>query len=1041
MMVFIIMSGLLAAASVRVEVFPEIPLDRISIQVPYLGAGPEEVEAGVVVRIEEAIQGIDGIRRIQSTASEGNASVMADLELGADARRVIDEVKNNIDAVTTFPAETEEPIIRELTARNQIVDVAIFGAADFFTLKTLAERLRDGLSALPEITLTEIVSAPRYEISIEVSEVALRRHGFTFDDVADAVRRSSLDLPGGSVRTDGGEILLRTIGQAYRGRDYQDLVLWTRPDGTRLRLGDVAAVVDGFADTDQHARFDGYPAVMVSVFRTGDQSALDIAAAVHRHVESAQAQLPAGISMVVWQDQAVLLDDRLALMRRNGIAGFVLVFAVLALFLELRLAFWVTLGIPVSFLGAVALMPGLDVSVNDISLFAFIVVLGIMVDDAVIVGENIRRHQERHGDGLRGSIEGAQEVAKPVIFAVLTTAAAFLPLMFVPGIVGRSLRVIPLVVIPCLLFSLVESLGILPAHLSHPSRRGAPGAWRRVQRRVAAGLAWLVRAAYRPLLDAALRWRYVTAASGVATLILAGGMVLGGWAAFRFLPPVEADFMTAAVRMPLGSPVDSTSAAVGRLEDGAARLRERLARETGMDYVRHVAATVGDQPMLARAGGPVGPLEALSASNVGEVTVELAPAGARVYTSEELGALWREMTAPIPEAVEVTFETSLIALGNDIDVQLSGPDLDRLRAAAAEIRTRLTEYAGVYEISDSFLAGKQELQIGIKPAAELFGLTLQDLGRQVRQAFYGEEAQRIQRGRDDVRVMVRYPRDDRRSLGALDDMRIRTPGGGEVPFRQVARVEPGRGFASIGRVDRNRTVHVTASVDPTVASAGAVIDELRTRLLPAVLAGHPGVSYSFQGIQAEQEDALGSLLRGFVLAMLAVFAMLAVPLRSYVQPVIILVAVPFGLVGAVWGHMAMGLDFTLMSVLGLVALSGVVIDDSLIMVAFINRARSRAGARSSDGRRVGAGDLRRAIGEAASARFRPILLTSLTTFFGLAPLMLERNIQAMFLVPMAVSLAFGGLFATIITLILVPAAYLIVDDLERVARSLFGRAA
>ena len=1051
MMVFIIASGLIATGAITEEVFPEVDLDRISIQVPYLGAAPEEVEEGVVIRIEEAIQGVDGIKEIVSTASEGSASVMVELELGADASRVVDEVKNNVDSITTFPLETEEPIIRELIARNQVVDISISGQTDIFALKSLAEDVRDELSALPSITQVDLVSAPPYEISIEVSEMALRRHGLTFDQVADAVRRSSLDLPGGSVRTDGGEILLRTIGQAYRGDEYEELVLWTRPDGSRLHLGDVATVVDGFEETDQFARFDQAPTVMVSVFRTGDQSALDIAEDVTRYVQDKQAQLPAGVSMVIWQDQAEVLNDRLALMLRNGVTGFALVFIVLALFLELRLAFWVSLGIPISFLGAIALMPGFDVTVNVISLFAFILVLGIVVDDAIIVGENIFRHQENHGDGLRGSIEGAREIAKPVVFAVLTTVAAFMPLMFVPGMMGKIFRVIPLIVVPCLLFSLLESLGILPAHLSHVPKRGKPGPWRSFQQFIANGLKAFVRNCYQPILETALRWRYVTAAIGLAILILTGGMVLGGWTNFHFFPSIEADFMAASVTMPQGTPAEVTSAAVEKMEAGAARLRAGLLQETGMDYFRHVSTAIGDQPMASRGGGPMGSTVTVSAANVGEVSVELAPAETRAYTSEQLGNMWREETGPIPEAVDLNFSMSIMTPGDDVDVQLAGSDVDRLRAAADAVKSRLTEYAGVYEISDSFRAGKEEMQLGIRPAAETLGLTLQDLGRQVRQAFYGEEAQRIQRGRDDIRVMVRYPRDDRRSLGDLENMRIRTPNGAEVPFSQVAQVEPGRGYASIKRVDRNRAVNVTASVDPAVTSSNAVITDLRERILPEVLADYPGVLYTFEGAQAEQMDAVAGLQRGFVLALLMIFALLAVPLRSYVQPLIIMAAIPFGLVGAIWGHMVMGLDVTMMSMFGLVALTGVVVNDSLVMVDFINRARKvhtdvgrrvrKEGGTQPDRDEFDSTGLKLAIREAGSNRFRPILLTSLTTFFGLAPLMLERSMQAAFLVPMAVSLAFGVLFATFITLILVPTGYLILDDVQRLMRRMSGRGA
>ena len=1046
LMLAIVVSGLMAAATITQEVFPELELDRVSVQVPYLGAAPEEVESAVVVRIEEAIQNIDGIKEIVSTAAEGSATVVAQVELGADPQRVIDEITNSVQAITTFPVETERPIIRQLVARSQVIDVAISGDTDAATLKAVAERVRDGVAALPDVSQVEIDGTPPYEISIEVSEAALRRHGLTFDQVANAVRRSSLDLPGGSVRTARGEILLRTVGQAYRGAEYEDLMLWTRPDGSRLVLGDVATVVDGFAETDQHARFDDLPAVTVSVYRSGQQSALDVAAAVRDYVARARAWLPEGIALTIWQDQSLVLTDRLALMLGNGAAGFLLVFVVLALFLEPRLAFWVSLGIPLSFLGALLVMPSADVTINMVSCFAFILVLGILVDDAIMVGENIYRHQEGDADAARGAVAGAQEIGKPVVCAVLTTAVAFLPLLFVPGGFGKIFRVVPLVVIPCLLASLLESLGILPAHLAHVRRRRRTGPWRRLQQRFAGALLWVVRKGYEPFLGAALRWRYATAAIGASSLILSAGAALGGWTGFRFFPSIENEFMTASVTMPLGTPVDSTAAAVAKFEAGAARLRARLADESGVDHFRHVAATIGDQPVQARGGGRLGVAGATVAAggHVGEVTIELAPTELRSYTSEQLGILWREETGPVPEAVAVELYTSLLNPGEDVDVQLSGADLERLRAAADAIKSRLRTYAGVYAIADSFRTGKEEVRLGILPAAEALGLRLHDLGRQVRQAFYGEEAQRIQRGRDDIRVMVRYPRDERRSLADLENMRVRTPDGGEVPFGHVAQVEPSRGFASIRRVDRNRAVNVTASVDPLVSSASAVIRDLRRRILPEVLADFPGVFYSFRGAQAAQEEAVEALRIGFLLSLVLIFALLAIPLGSYVQPFIIMGAIPFGLVGAFWGHLVMGLDVTVMSLFGFVALTGVVVNDSLVMVDFINRERTRGRAAGAtaiatrlDPRSGGAG-LERAIRRAGSHRFRPILLTSLTTFAGLVPLMLDRSLQAAFFVPMAVSLAFGVLFATFITLLLVPIAYSILDDLQRLRRRLFG---
>ena len=1026
LMVFIIVSGLIGLFNIRGETFPEIELDMVSIQVPYLGAAPEEVEEGVCIRIEEAIQGIDGIEQITSTADEGSGTVLVEVGLGADTRRVLDDIKSNVDAIETFPEETEKPIITEMLARFRVVDIAVSGEADEFTLKAIAERVRDDLAARPGIALAEFASARPYEISIEVSEDALRRHGLTFDDVAMAVRRSSLDLPGGSVRADSGEILLRTIGQAYRGAEFERLVVLARPDGTRLRLGDVATVVDGFAETDQFGRFDGRPTMLVSIFRTGEQSDMEIARAVDDYMARAQATLPEGIALTVWMNQADILIDRLSLMLRSGVMGFALVFVMLALFLELRLAFWVSLGIPISFLGAIMLMPVMDVTANVVSTFAFIMVLGIVVDDAIIVGENIHRHQQRDPDRLRASIAGAQEIATPVTFAVLTTVAAFSPLLFVPGMMGKMMIFVPMVGIPCLLFSLVESLNILPAHLAH-RRQGGRGLWHWFQSHFADGLERFIDRVYRPVLALGLRWRYLSLAVGLSTLVVTGGMVAAGWIAFHFFPSPEATVISASITMPLGTPPSATSDAIQQLEDGAERLRQEVLEQAGIDVIRHVYAAVGDQPMGGDGPGPFRALGGASSGHLGQVMLELVPPDSRPQRAEELNNRWRELTGPIPQATELTYTASAATAGSDVDVMLVGPDVAQMQAAAERLKQHLRAYTGVYDITDSFRAGKEEIKLGITPAAETLGLTLQDLGRQVRQAFYGEETQRIQRGRDDIRVMVRYPADQRRSLGDLEGMRIRTPEGGEVPFSHVAVVEPGRGFASIKRVDRNRAINVMASVDETVTSTGTVNGYLASNVLPQVLAEHPGVRYEFEGVQAEQRDAIGGLQTGFTLAMFGIFALLAIPLKSYIQPLIIMSAIPFGFVGAVWGHVIMGENVSLMSTMGIVALSGVVVNDSLVMVDFINRQRRRGGS------------VLQAVQEAGAARFRPILLTSLTTFAGLAPLLFEQSTQADFLKPMAISLAFGVVFATFITLILVPTSYMILEDFKWLWRRLLRR--
>jgi len=1033
LMVVILFAGGLSLTRVKQEVFPEFSLDLITVSVEYLGAAPEEVEDAVCVRIEEAVQGVDGIKRITSTADENFGTVAIELELGADTARALDDIKSRVDAIDTFPAETEKPVVRELTNRRQVVDVAVWGDADRRTLKVLAERVRDELSALPGITLVELANVPPYEISIEVSEDALRRHGLTFDRVADAVRRSSLDLPGGSVKTDGGEILLRATGQAEIGPEFERLVLLTRADGTRVTVGDVATVRDGFAETDQDSRFDGKPAMQIEVFRTGDQSALDIVEKVRDYVDDAAARMPEGVRLSVWQDAAKVLRDRRDLLIRNGIQGLVLVFISLALFLRFRLAFWVSLGIPISFLGAAWLMPWMDVSVNLISLFAFIVVLGIVVDDAIVAGENIYTHQTRHGEPVRGAVEGAQEVAVPVVFAVLTTVAAFVPLLNVPGTVGKVMRTIPLIVVACLMFSLLESLFILPAHLRHMRRRdraGSRGPWHRFQSRFSDGLEWFVERIYRPSLELGMRHRYTTVALGAATLIVTASFVFSGWIKFTFFPDVEADYVSVALTMPQGTPVETTAAALARLEAAAEQARREIVERTGEDPCQHVITSVGAQPYKAVQGQNAGRVAGVeSAAHLGEVVLELVPAEERTVSSTDLVQRWRALAGVIPDAAEVSYSSSLFSAGDDVDVQLTGPDLDELVAVADAIKARLAEYPNAFEIADSFEEGKRQIDVDILPGAETLGLTLSDLARQVRQAFYGEEAQRIVRGREDIRVMVRYPEAERRSLESLDDLRIRTPDGAEVPFDEVATVEHGRGFAKIRRVDRRRVVSVTADIDDNQgATTNEILGQLEAVVLPEILADHPRVRYTFEGQSSEQRDTMGGLLRGFAIALVIIFALLAVPLRSYVQPLIIMTAIPFGLVGAVWGHALLGLNITIMSMFGIVALTGVVVNDSLVMVDFINRYRERAAT------------IFEAVRGAGVQRFRPILLTSLTTFAGLTPLMLEKSMQARFLIPMAVALAFGVVFSTVISLMIVPCSYLIVTDVKRAFRGLSRRA-
>jgi multidrug efflux pump subunit AcrB len=1032
LMISIIVLGLMSVLNIKQEVFPEASLDMISVSVVYRGAAPEEVEEGVCVRIEEAIQDIEGIKRITSRAQENAGIVTIELKTGYDPSEILDDIKSRVDAIDTFPEQIEKPVITELLNRTQVISIALSGDTDELTIKKLAEMVRDDLLILPEITQVTVTNTRNYEISIEVSEEALRRYQLTFDEVVRAVRVSSLDLPGGSVKTSGGEILLRTKGQAYRADDFNQIVLRTTADGTRLIIGDVAKVVDGFEETDQFARFDGKPAAIIQVFRVGDESAIEIAGTVHKYTLEKQKFLPDGIQLTTWQDDTRILKSRLDLLFRNGQMGLILVFIALALFLKLRLAGWVSVGLVISFMGALWLLPTYDVSINLLSLFAFILVLGVVVDDAIIIGENVYSKMEQGMTNLQAAIEGTKEVAVPVTFAVLTTFAAFGPLLMVEGTFGKFMRVIPIIVILTIGFSLIESLFILPAHLAHskinPHEKESRNWWKRIQNAFSQKLKWFIDTKYKVSLDFALRWRYVTMAAGISGLLISFGLAGGGWISFNFFPQVEADNVVALLTMPQGTPVEKTTQAISIIESKAFEL-EKYYNEQGEDGLfRHMLTSIGEQPFRIRQTRNSGNQGAgLRGAHLAEINIELKASEIRDVTSQEIAQKWREMVGAIPDAVELSFLSSLFNTGEAINIEFSGNDYEGLNKVSSETKNHLATYAGVFDITDSYRSGKQEIKLKIKPEAEALGLTLTDLGRQVRQAFYGDEVQRIQRGRDDIRVMVRYPADKRQSVADIENLRIRTPGGAEVPFNIVADAEFGRGFASINRRERRRTINVTSDVNLSVTTPDDVLKKVSSDFLPQLLQKYPGIRYSLEGQQANQADTLAGLRTGFLAALLGIYVLLAIPFKSYIQPFIIMSAIPFGVIGAVWGHVFLGYNLTILSLFGIVALTGVVVNDSLVMVDFINRSRKKGLS------------LNEAIREAGVQRFRPILLTSVTTFLGLTPLLFETSVQAQFLIPMAISLGFGVLFATFITLIMVPVIYRSQHDVVLLFNKLFTK--
>ena len=1022
MMMILVVGGFLALPRTHQEEFPTLNVDAVRVNVPYLGAAPAEVESAVCVRVEEAVEGTEGIDKISSRASEGNCSVTIELVAGVDKTKVANDIKSKVDAIDSFPEETEQPVTAEVSIVATVLQIAIAGNADERTLKLIGQRVRDDIAALPGVSQIELQYARPYEISIDVSEQTLRRHGLTLAEIGRAIEKSSLDIPGGALKTEGGEILLRTKGQAYHGREFEDIVVLTRMDGTNVTLGQIATVVDGFEDSDLRARFDGQPAVSLKVSRVGEEDIMLIANRVKAYLEQARREVPEGISMTIWQDESQDLVDRLEALTKNARSGLLLVLLVLTLFLRFRLALWVAAGIPVALLGTVAVFPVAGISISTMSVMAFILVLGILVDDAIVVGERVYAHEQQGKGRLRAAVEGTQEVSLPVFFGVLTTMVTFIPIVNIPGPMGGFFAPLGYTVIIALAFSIIESQLILPSHLAHRQAEKKAGKnpiinrWLALQERLSGSLEVAATHYYLPAVKRALRWRYVTVAAGIVVLAITLSLFISGRMQFQFFPAVEGTHLYATLTMPEGTPVEKTAEAVVRLEQAAEQLRQELDKELGADEpsrIAHIFSSVGSFIPKGSIGGA-----GVSQSNLAEVGIELnLPRNYSGISTRDFANRWRELTGGIPDAIELGFTSEAFGIGKAIEIELYGKNFDALRTVAAQLREALQGYNGILDVSDTFRAGKQEVQLTLLPEARNLGLTLDDLGQQVRQAFYGYEAQRIQRGKDDVRVMVRYPEAERRSLGDLEAMRIRTADGIEVPFSSVARVALARGYTTIRRVDGQRVVSVTADVNRTIATPESIIKSVTHNELADIISRHPGVSFGLAGEAEERSESMGSLVSTALLALLLIYALLAIPLKSYLQPLVIMSVIPFGVVGAIMGHYIMGMDLVFFSLLGIVALAGVVVNSSLVLVDYINNQRKSG--QSLDW----------VVSHAGSVRFRPIVLTSITTFVGLAPIMMDNTISTSMFTPMAISLAFGVLVGTVITLFLVPCLYMVLEDL------------
>ena len=870
------------------------------------------------------------------------------------------------------------------------------------------------------------------EISIEISENTLQKYGISFDYVANKIRTSSMDVPGGAIETYDGEILIRSKGQAYTGEEFGIIPVLSLADGSTVFLRDIAEIVDGFQDVEYDIKFNSEPALLIRVYRTGEQNALDIADAVHGYIKKKNPVMPPGVSLTTMKDESVILRGRIELLTENAYLGLGLVLIVLALFLKPKLAAWVSLGIPISFMGGFWLLPLFDVSINMISLFTFILVLGIVVDDAIVVGENIHIYLKRGLSGVDAALEGAYQVAKPVIFAVLTTMVTFSPMILVEGALGKIWKIIPVVTILVLMFSLIESLTILPAHLAHMKINEAKKKnrfsqwWSDIQMGIHNWLQGFIKNKYTPVLELALKNRGNTVAIAISIFILTVGLVASGFIRFNFFPPLEADIVIAGVEYPEGTPVSLTKVGLDQIEKSAYKLKDSLEVLYPENKIFiNMVSTAGDQPIKTQSARGPGNLDAtFFGSHLAECVIELAPGEERPISTVEISKIWRELTGPIPGVKQVTFDSDLFTTGAPIEIQLSSVNREDLKAVTNSLKDKLQTYAGVFDIKDSFSAGKDEIKLNLLPEAQNYGITMASLARQVRQAFYGDEVQRVQRGRDEVKVFLRYPKDERVSLNNLEQMNVRVGNNVEVPLGQVAQGELSSGYSTITRTDRKRSISITADVDLSEANANEILAKFETEHIVPILLDYPSVNYSFEGEQREQRDTLSSLFKNFALALFVVYVLLAVPFKSYLQPLIIMSAIPFGFTGAVIGHIIMGMNLAVLSIIGIVALSGVVVNDSLVMVDFINRYKRDDGKTSLE-----------AALAAGPRRFRPILLTSITTFVGLFPLLIEKSVQAQFLIPMAISLAYGVLFATLITLILVPTSYLIIEDIK----DFFGR--
>lgn len=998
LMIILLAGGLYMAFASKKEVFPEYEMDFIDIRVAYPGSSPAEVEQGILQPVEDAVRSVQGILELSSEAREGSGSVSIELVAGTDRMKAFQEVDQAVNRIRTFPVDAEDPEVSIRARQQEVMDIGLYGDIDVWSLRQLIEQLRDRLLSEPEITQVELGNMPDYVTHVEIEQSQLRRYGLTLAEVADIISDSGRDVPAGSIETSSGEILLRLNERKQWAEEFGRIPIITGENGATVTLAEIATIEDGFEEAGFHSRFNRQPSVELSVYRVGEQSPIEVAAAVQRVLDELDSTLPEGVNYRIDSNDAENFSDRLDLLLSNGGLAIIIVLVILAIFLEYKLAFWIMMGMTISFVGGILFIPFVDVSINMISMFAFLVVLGIVVDDAIVVGENIHEYRQQEPNNILAAIKGARDVAIPVTFTILTTIVAFLPILFIPGTTGKFWWPFPVVVIIVLLLSLFEALFILPAHLSHKSttKNRLGKTVHRRQQAIAGRFNRWIKEQYRPFIDRCLHHRYITISLGISLLIIAGAYGSSGHMGFITMPRVAANEIEAGVRLP-----------VGTTRDQAAKVAQIITDSTHRMFDEHDLYQAAEGVKTNVRG-----------KDFIDVEIVMLPPDERDMTAADVIALWSQEIGDIPGIDQITFEAERGPGGHrdDISVDLSHNNPEFLVLASQRFKAEMESYAATRNINDNYNKGKQQYNFTLLPEGQLLGLTPEDVGRQVRHAFYGAVALRQLRGTNEIEVRVKLPLSERKDHSTLENLIIQTPEGLEVPLRDVANIEAGEAFSSLSRRNGRRIINVSMDVEPqnTLTQISAA---MKQEVLPQIRSEYPGLTWNFRGSDAQMRESTQVLWSGFAMAMFIIYALLAIAFGSYVQPIIVMMAIPFGAIGVVIGHLMLGYDLSLVSLMGTVALSGVVVNGSLIMIDYANKRRKTMPAIE-------------AIREASVRRFRPIVLTTLTTFGGLTPIILERSMQAAQLIPMAIALGFGIVFASAILLIMVPCFYMTIEDIK-----------